>query len=113
MVVVGDVERKRKRKNGEEEEEKVQKCHDVPDAMDAIPAADLSLGTPTCPYNTKHFTTQWKLQVPHTSSSIPVYQVYTLVPYHTIPYHTTPSWGDPPTHLHVATYHSPTHSPPR
>lgn len=50
MVVVGDVERERKRKNGEEEKEKVQKCHDVPDAMYAIPAADLSLGTPTCPY---------------------------------------------------------------
>lgn len=90
MVVVDDGERKRKRKKNlrEGEEEKVQKCHDVPDAMYAIPAADLSLGTTTCPYNTKHFTTQWKLHVPHTSSSIPVYQVYTLVPYHTIPYHT-------------------------
>lgn len=60
MVVVDGGERKRKRKKNlrEGEEEKVQKCHDVPDAMDAIPAADLSLGTPTCPYNTKHFTTQ-------------------------------------------------------
>lgn len=87
MVVVDDGERKRKRKKNlrEGEEEKVQKCHDVPDAMDAIPAADLSLGTPTCPYTSPHNGSYRYLTHP------PPY-LYTRCThsFHTIPYHTIP-----------------------